>query len=49
MKCCPDKPTKIISFDCGVQSSEWAVCKNHEKDPLFQKHINKIKEVILND
>ena len=45
-KCCPDQqPVKIISFDCGVKSSEWSVCKQHEKDLLFQKHINTIKEV----
>ena len=44
-RCCPDQPVKIISFDCGVQSTKWSVCKKHEKDPLFQKHIEKIKEV----
>ena len=44
-RCCYDLPVKfVISFDCGVQSSEWSVCEKHEKDPLFQKHINKIKE-----
>jgi len=43
--CCLNQPVKIISFDCGVQSSEWFVCKKHENDPLFQKHIKKIKEV----
>ena len=43
--CCSNQPVKIISFDCGVQSSEWFVCKKHENDPLFRKHIEKIKEV----
>ena len=44
-RCCPDQPTKIISFDCGIQLSEWLVCKKHRKDLLFQKYIQKIKEV----
>jgi len=43
--CCPNQPVKIISFDCGVQSSEWSVCKNHENDPLFRKYVAKIREV----
>ncbi len=35
-RCCFDLPVKyVISFDCGVQSSEWFVCKKHENDPLF--------------
>ena len=45
-RCCSDQPVKfIISFDCGVQSSKWSICEKHENDPLFQKHINQIKEV----
>ena len=43
-RCCNKSPKHLISFDCGVQSSEWSVCEKNEKDPLFQKHINKIKE-----
>lgn len=44
-KCC--KKTSIISLtiDCGVQSSEWEVCKIHRADPLFQKNVKMIREI----
>ncbi len=47
LRCCK-KPSKfLITFDCGLQESEWLVCAKHfESNILFQKNIKKKETVV---
>jgi hypothetical protein len=44
-KCCNNKESFFVVYDCGNSEEKWLVCKQHMSKESFQKYIKEKREV----